>query len=150
MLCGSAFKNKGVQAMLDAVIDYMPSPVDIRPVKGTKENGEHDERKPSDDEPFSGLAFKIMTDPFVGQLTFFRVYSGVVNSGDTIFNPVKGRKERIGRILQMHANERARDQGSARGRHRCGGGPEGLHDGRYAHERRQDHHAREDGISRSR
>jgi elongation factor G len=107
MLCGSAFKNKGVQAMLDAVIDYMPSPVDIRPVAGLKENGQPDERKPSDDEPFSALAFKIMTDPFVGQLTFFRVYSGVVNSGDTIFNPVKGRKERIGRILQMHANERA-------------------------------------------
>jgi elongation factor G len=107
MLCGSAFKNKGVQAMLDAVIDYMPSPVDIRPVTGLKENGQPDERPPSDEAPFSALAFKIMTDPFVGQLTFFRVYSGVVNSGDTIFNPVKGRKERIGRILQMHANERA-------------------------------------------
>ena len=107
MLCGSAFKNKGVQAMLDAVVEYLPSPVDIPPVKGVKENGEPDERKPSDDAPFSGLAFKIMTDPFVGQLTFFRVYSGVVNSGDTIYNPIKGRKERIGRILQMHANERA-------------------------------------------
>ena len=106
MLCGSAFKNKGVQAMLDAVVDYMPSPVDIEPVKGIKENGQEDERPPSDEAPFSGLAFKIMTDPFVGQLTFFRVYSGVVNSGDTIYNPVKGRKERIGRILQMHANER--------------------------------------------
>jgi elongation factor G len=107
MLCGSAFKNKGVQAMLDAVIDYMPSPVDIPPVKGLKENGQPDERAPTDEAPFSALAFKIMTDPFVGQLTFFRVYSGVVNSGDTIYNPVKGRKERIGRILQMHANERA-------------------------------------------
>ncbi|MES2563573.1 MAG: elongation factor G [Pseudomonadota bacterium] len=107
MLCGSAFKNKGVQAMLDAVVDYMPSPVDIEPVKGIKENGQEDERPPTDEAPFSGLAFKIMTDPFVGQLTFFRVYSGVVNSGDTIYNPVKGRKERIGRILQMHANERA-------------------------------------------
>ncbi|MGZ5120192.1 MAG: elongation factor G [Burkholderiales bacterium] len=107
MLCGSAFKNKGVQAMLDAVIDYMPSPVDIPPVAGLKENGQPDERPPTDEAPFSALAFKIMTDPFVGQLTFFRVYSGVVNSGDTIFNPVKGRKERIGRILQMHANERA-------------------------------------------
>jgi elongation factor G len=107
MLCGSAFKNKGVQAMLDAVIEYLPSPVDIPPVTGVKENGQPDERKPSDDEAFSGLAFKIMTDPFVGQLTFFRVYSGVVNSGDTIYNPIKGRKERIGRILQMHANERA-------------------------------------------
>jgi elongation factor G len=106
MLCGSAFKNKGVQAMLDAVIEYMPAPTDIPPVKGEKENGEPDSRKASDDEPFSGLAFKIMTDPFVGQLIFFRVYSGVVTSGDTIYNPIKGRKERIGRILQMHANQR--------------------------------------------
>ncbi|HSE00352.1 MAG TPA: elongation factor G [Burkholderiales bacterium] len=106
MLCGSAFKNKGVQAMLDAVIDYLPSPIDIPPVKGIKDNGETDERPAKDDAPFAGLAFKIMTDPFVGQLTFFRVYSGVVNSGDTVYNPIKGRKERIGRILQMHANER--------------------------------------------
>jgi elongation factor G len=106
MLCGSAFKNKGVQAMLDAVIDYMPSPADILPVKGIKENGEQDERAPTDDAPFSGLAFKIMTDPFVGQLTFFRVYSGVVSTGDTVYNPIKGRKERLGRLLQMHANDR--------------------------------------------
>ncbi|TCS68738.1 translation elongation factor 2 (EF-2/EF-G) [Sulfuritortus calidifontis] len=106
MLCGSAFKNKGVQAMLDAVVDYLPSPVDIPPVKGEKENGEPDERKADDAEPFSALAFKIMTDPYVGQLTFFRVYSGVVNSGDTIYNSVKGKKERLGRILQMHANNR--------------------------------------------
>ena len=106
MLCGSAFKNKGVQAMLDAVIDYMPAPTDIPPVGGELENGKEGERKPADDEPFSALAFKIMTDPFVGQLVFFRVYSGVINSGDTVFNPVKGRKERIGRILQMHANQR--------------------------------------------
>ncbi|CAG0989522.1 MAG: elongation factor G [Azonexus sp.] len=106
MLCGSAFKNKGVQAMLDAVIDYLPSPVDIPPVQGELENGTAGERKASDEEPFSALAFKIMSDPFVGQLTFFRVYSGVVNSGDTIFNPLKSRKERIGRILQMHANQR--------------------------------------------
>ncbi|OGA42520.1 MAG: translation elongation factor G [Betaproteobacteria bacterium RIFCSPLOWO2_12_FULL_62_13] len=106
MLCGSAFKNKGVQAMLDAVIDYLPSPVDIPPVAGIRDNGQPDERAPNDDAPFSGLAFKIMTDPFVGQLIFFRVYSGVVNSGDTVYNPVKGRKERIGRILQMHANTR--------------------------------------------
>ncbi|HKA41788.1 MAG TPA: elongation factor G [Burkholderiales bacterium] len=106
MLCGSAFKNKGVQAMLDAVIDYLPSPTDIPPVKGVNENGEVEERLPKDDAPFSGLAFKIMTDPYVGQLTFFRVYSGVVRSGDSVFNPIKGRKERLGRILQMHANER--------------------------------------------
>ena len=106
MLCGSAFKNKGVQAMLDAVIDYMPAPTDIPPVKGELADGKIGERKASDDEPFAGLAFKIMTDPFVGQLVFFRVYSGVVNSGDTVYNPIKGRKERIGRILQMHANQR--------------------------------------------
>jgi elongation factor G len=106
MLCGSAFKNKGVQAMLDAVIDYLPSPIDIPPVKGEKENGEVDLRKAGDDEPFAGLAFKIMTDPYVGQLAFVRVYSGVLNSGDTVYNPVRGKKERIGRLLQMHANER--------------------------------------------
>jgi len=106
MMCGSAFKNKGVQAMLDAVIEYMPAPTDIPPVKGELENGKMGERKPADDESFSALAFKIMTDPYVGQLIFFRVYSGVINSGDTIYNPIKGRKERIGRILQMHANQR--------------------------------------------
>ncbi len=106
MLCGSAFKNKGVQAMLDAVIDYLPSPVDIPPVKGENEKGEPDFRKPGDDEPFAALAFKIMTDPFVGQLSFIRVYSGVLSSGDTVYTSVRGRKERIGRLLQMHANER--------------------------------------------
>ena len=106
MLCGSAFKNKGVQAMLDAVIDYLPAPTDIPPVKGELPDGAIGERKASDDEPFSGLAFKIMTDPFVGQLIFFRVYSGMLKSGDTIYNPIKGKKERIGRILLMHANER--------------------------------------------
>jgi elongation factor G len=106
MLCGSAFKNKGVQAMLDAVIDYMPAPTDIPPVTGELENGKQGERKASDEEPFAGLAFKIMTDPFVGQLIFFRVYSGVVNSGDSVYNPIKDKKERIGRLLQMHANQR--------------------------------------------
>ena len=106
MLCGSAFKNKGVQAMLDAVVDYLPAPVDIPPVKGVLENGQPAERRPSDDEPFAGLAFKIMTDPYVGRLIFFRVYSGVVNSGDQVYNPIKGKKERLGRILQMHANQR--------------------------------------------
>ena len=106
MMCGSAFKNKGVQAMLDGVIDYMPAPSDIPPVTGELENGEKTERHATDDEKFSALAFKIMTDPFVGQLIFFRVYSGVINSGDTIYNPIKGKKERIGRILQMHANQR--------------------------------------------
>jgi len=106
VFCGTAFKNKGVQAMLDAVVDFLPSPVDIPDIKGELENGESDTRKSDDKEPLAGLAFKIMTDPYVGQLTFFRVYSGVVNSGDTIYNPVKGRKERIGRIVQMHANNR--------------------------------------------
>jgi len=106
MLCGSAFKNKGVQAMLDAVIDFMPAPTDIPPVKGELDNGKVGSRKASDDEPFAGLAFKIMTDPYVGQLIFFRVYSGVVKTGDTVYNPIKGRKERLGRILQMHANQR--------------------------------------------
>ena len=106
MLCGTAFKNKGVQAMLDAVIDYLPSPLDIPPVKGENHKGEPDTRKPGDDEPFAALAFKIMTDPFVGQLTFIRVYSGVLASGDTVLTSVRGRKERIGRLLQMHANDR--------------------------------------------
>ncbi|HKY02909.1 MAG TPA: elongation factor G, partial [Burkholderiales bacterium] len=106
MLCGSAFKNKGVQAMLDAVIDYMPAPIDIPPVHGSKENGDDDTRSAADTEPFAALAFKIMTDPFVGQLTFFRVYSGVLKSGDTIYNSIRGKKERIGRILLMHANQR--------------------------------------------
>ena len=106
MLAGSAFKNRGVQAMLDAVIEYLPSPVDVPAINGHDEQDNPIERHPTDDEPFSALAFKIMTDPFVGQLTFFRVYSGVVNSGDTVYNPTKSQKERLGRILQMHANER--------------------------------------------
>jgi elongation factor G len=105
-LCGSAFKNKGVQAMLDAVIEFMPSPVDIPPVKGLLEDGAEGERSASDDQSFSALAFKIATDPFVGALTFVRVYSGVLSSGDTVYNPVKGKRERIGRLVQMHANNR--------------------------------------------
>jgi len=105
-MCGSAFKNKGVQAMLDAVIDYMPSPVDVPAIKGINEDDSEGERQADDTEPFAALAFKIATDPFVGNLTFFRVYSGVLNSGDTILNPIKSRKERIGRILQMHSNDR--------------------------------------------
>ncbi len=106
-LCGSAFKNKGVQAMLDAVIHFLPSPADVPPVKGIAENGVTELEQPATDTaPFSALAFKIATDPFVGNLTFFRVYSGVLNSGDTVFNPIKSRRERIGRLLQMHANSR--------------------------------------------
>jgi elongation factor G len=106
MLCGSAFKNKGVQAMLDAVVELLPSPTDIPPVEGILENETEGHRGANDTDPFAALAFKIMTDPYVGQLTFFRVYSGTVKTGDTIFNPIKGRKERLGRILQMHANQR--------------------------------------------
>jgi elongation factor G len=107
-LCGSAFKNKGVQAMLDAIIDLMPGPTDVESIKGHLDDKDETvaERHSSDDEPFAALAFKIATDPFVGTLTFFRVYSGVLKSGDTVYNPVKGKKERIGRILQMHANSR--------------------------------------------
>jgi elongation factor G len=105
-LCGSAFKNKGVQAMLDAVIEFLPSPVDKPAIKGILENETESERHASDEEPFAALAFKIATDPFVGNLTFFRVYSGVLSSGDGVYNPVKGKKERIGRIVQMHANSR--------------------------------------------
>ncbi len=106
MLCGSAFKNKGVQRMLDAVIELMPSPLDVPAIDGVDEKGQHAERHPNDDEPFSALAFKLMSDPYVGQLTFIRVYSGVLKKGDAVFNPVKGKKERIGRIVLMHANDR--------------------------------------------
>ena len=106
VFCGSAFKNKGVQAVLDGVIDYLPSPLDVPPIKGVDEDGNEDFRKTGYDEPFSALAFKIATDPFVGTLTYFRAYSGVLKCGDTIYNSVKGKKERIGRLLQMHANSR--------------------------------------------
>lgn len=105
-LCGSAFKNKGVQAMLDAIIEFMPAPDDVASISGEDEDGAEVLRHSADEEPFSALAFKIATDPFVGSLTFFRVYSGVLSSGDTVFNPVKGKKERVGRILQMHSNNR--------------------------------------------
>ncbi len=106
VLCGTAFKNKGVQALLDAIVQYMPSPTEVKAIRGIEDDESEGVRKSSDDEPFAALAFKIATDPFVGTLTFFRVYSGVVKSGDTVLNPVKGKKERIGRILQMHANSR--------------------------------------------
>ncbi|MCH7502270.1 MAG: elongation factor G [Proteobacteria bacterium] len=105
-MCGSAFKNKGVQALLDGIIEFMPAPDDLPAVKGINEDGSNEERHADDDEPFAALAFKIATDPYVGNLTFFRVYSGVLNSGDTIYNPVKSKRERIGRILQMHSNNR--------------------------------------------
>src|SRR5207247_8300337 len=107
VLCGSAFKNKGVQPLLDAVVNYLPSPVDIPPVRGwTTDRSQVEIRHADDKEPFSALVFKIMTDPFVGQLAFFRVYSGRLGSGESVFNVAKGRKERIGRLLRMHANKR--------------------------------------------
>src|ERR1700742_4178074 len=108
VICGSAFKNKGVQTMLDAVVDYLPSPLDIPDVKGTDVTDKNIKltRKASDSEPFSALVFKIMTDPFSGQLAFFRVYSGKMNAGESIFNVAKGRKERVGRLLRMHSNKR--------------------------------------------
>ncbi|CAG5081143.1 Elongation factor G [Thermobacillus xylanilyticus] len=106
VVCGSSYRNKGVQLMLDAVIEYLPSPVDVPDIKGTLEDGTETTRKSSDDEPFAALAFKIMTDPYVGKLTFFRVYSGILNSGSYVLNATKGKRERIGRILQMHANHR--------------------------------------------
>ncbi len=106
VLCGTAFKNKGVQALLDAVVQYMPSPTEVKAIRGLTEDEEEAIRKSDDDEPFAALAFKIATDPFVGSLTFFRVYSGVISAGDTVFNPIKGKKERIGRLLQMHSNSR--------------------------------------------
>ena len=104
--CGSAYRNKGVQKLLDAILEYMPAPTDIPAIKGVDLEGNEIERHSSDDEPFSALAFKIMTDPFVGKLAFFRVYSGTLNSGSYVLNATKGKKERVGRILQMHANKR--------------------------------------------
>ena len=106
-LCGSAFKNKGVQTMLDAVVEYLPAPDEVKAIRGFLDDGETEAERHADDaEPFAALAFKIATDPFVGALTFFRVYSGVLESGDQVWNPVKGRKERIGRMVQMHSNDR--------------------------------------------
>ena len=107
MLCGSSYKNKGVQFLLDAVIHFLPSPLDVDHVKGTNpDTGEEEERKTSDDEPFAGLAFKIATDPFVGSLAYFRAYSGVLEAGSYVYNSTKEKKERVGRLVQMHANER--------------------------------------------
>ena len=106
VMCGTAFKNKGVQALLDAIIEFMPSPPEMPPVKGIDARGEPITRTASDEQPFAALAFKILNDPFVGNLTFFRVYSGMLASGDTVYVPTKDKKERIGRLLQMHASER--------------------------------------------
>ena len=104
--CGSAYRNKGVQKLLDAILEYMPAPTDIPPIEGVDEDGNDVVRHSSDEEPFSALAFKIMTDPFVGKLAYFRVYSGTMNSGSYVLNATKNKKERVGRILQMHANKR--------------------------------------------
>jgi elongation factor G len=106
VLCGSAFKNKGVQAVLDAVIDYMPAPTEVKEIEGTKDDGTETTCPANDDAPFASLAFKIATDPYVGTLTFFRVYSGTLNSGDSVYNPLKHKKERVGRMVQMHSNSR--------------------------------------------
>ncbi len=147
MLCGSAFKNKGVQAMLDAVIEYLPSPVDIPPVTGENEKGQSEERPPSDKAPFSALAFKIMTDPYVGQLTFLRVYSGVLNSGDTVYNAIKG-KQRAYRPHPADACEPARrNQRGLRRRHRRRGRAEGCDYRRHAVPSGQGRHAGADGVS---
>ena len=133
MLCGSAYKNKGVQLMLDAVIDYMPSPLDIPAIKGVRPGTEEEAESPTDDNaPFAALAFKIMADPFVGKLAFFRVYSGTLESGSYVYNSVKGKKERIGRILQMHANKERGNREGIRRRYRCCRRSEGYYDGRYA------------------
>ena len=120
VLCGSAFKNKGVQPLLDAVVDYLPSPGDVPPINGLDPRKPDEvtvERPADDDAPFSALAFKIMTDPFVGQLTFIRVYSGVMKSGASVFNPARGRRERVGRLLKMHANKREETPAGVRRRH---------------------------------
>ena len=126
-MCGTAFKNKGVQALLDAVIEFMPSPVEMPEVKGIDSDGEPITRKADDNEPFAALAFKILNDPFVGNLTFFRVYSGTLNSGDTVYVPTKDRKERIGRLLQMHANERSEIKEVRAGDIAAAVGPQGRH-----------------------
>ena len=129
VLTGSALKNKGVQKMLDAVVDYLPSPLDVPPMIGLDpKTGAEIIRTPDDNEPFSALAFKIAADPFVGKLAFFRVYSGTLKAGSYVYNPVKGKRERIGRILQMHANHREEIERGLRRRHRRGGRPQGhLH-----------------------
>src|SRR5207248_1847846 len=106
VVCGSAFKNKAIQPLLDAIVAFLPSPVEVPPVQGTTRDGEPAERKPADDEPFSALAFKIMSDPYVGRLTYIRMYSGILRAGSHVENSTRDRKERVGRILQMHANHR--------------------------------------------
>ena len=132
VLCGSAFKNKGVQPLLDAVVDYLPSPLDVPPIKGIDDKGNEVVRKPDDKEPLALLAFKIMDDPFVGTITFCRIYSGTLHSGTGVINSTKDRKERIGRMLLMHANNREDIKEALCGRHRRAGGPEGSAHRRHA------------------
>ena len=145
-MCGSAFKNKGVQALLDAVIDFMPSPIDVPAIKGITEDDQESERRADDNEPFAALAFKIATDPFVGNLTFFRVYSGVLNSGDTILNPIKDRKERIGRILQMHSNDRKEIKEVRAGDIAAAVGLKDVTTGDTLCDLKESDHARADGV----
>merc|ERR1719201_1524440 len=145
VITGTAFKNKGVQPLLDAVVDYMPSPLDVEAIKGTSVDGETQMvRESSDEEPFSALAFKIMTDPFVGTLTFARIYSGVLTKGSQVLNSVSGKKERIVRMLEMNANDRT-DIDEARARHRRAGRLQGDHDGRDPERRDRPGDSREDG-----
>ena len=146
-LCGSAFKNKGVQAMLDAVIDYMPAPTEVKAIEGVLDDGETAAaRESDDDEPFSALAFKIATDPFVGTLTFFRVYSGVLNSGDQVFNSVKERRERIGRMVQMHSNSRNEIKEVRAGDIAAAHWPQGHRHGGHALRSGRCHRARTHGV----
>ena len=148
--CGSAFKNKGVQAVLDAIVEYMPSPTEVPPVKGQSDRGEPMTRKPDDDAPFSALAFKILNDPFVGNLTFFRVYSGTLNSGDQVFVPNE-KSYRAYRASPANARQRPlRDQGSPCRRYRGGRRPQGRDHRRHPVGSRQGHHSREDGVPRTR
>ncbi len=148
--CGTSYKNKGVQKLLDAIVDYMPAPTDIEDIKGVNPETEEEETRPSSDErPFSALAFKIATDPFVGKLCFFRVYSGTVEAGTTVYNSVKGNRERMGRILQMHANHRQDIESVLRRRHRRRRGPEEHHHRRHAVRRKAPHHSGEHGVPRA-
>ena len=148
-MCGTAFKNKGVQALLDAVIEFMPSPIEMPAVKGIDDDGKPATRAASDDAPFSALAFKILNDPFVGNLTFFRVYSGVLNSGDTVYVPTKDKKERIGRLLQMHASERTEIKEVRAGDIAAAVGLKDVITGDTLCDLEKRHHAREDGIPRA-
>jgi elongation factor G len=150
VICGASFKNKGVQPMLDCVVDYLPSPLDIPPMQGVNpDTGETVTREPVSTAPFSALAFKIMNDPFVGQLVFVRVYSGTLNSGSGVYNSTRERKERVGRLVRMHANKREEIESVSAGRHRGGGRAQGHAHRRYALRSEQAHHPRVDGLSDS-